>query len=103
MATAVAKAPKKVIDMFTFRGGIGHQAQGTYDVQDIIKNLQIDYMNKYWSGEQFVEKFIKKVRLANQQMQEERISLPDEGIYSNTPKDDYVFKYGVKIYGRSWK
>ena len=89
---------------FKFRGGIGHQEQGFYDVQDINRNLQIDLTGKHYTAMGFVNHLSHKIGITNNKMQMQRILLPKgETLHNHLKEEDHVFKYKVSLYGRTWR
>lgn len=88
---------------FRFRGGIGHQEQGQYNIPDIMKNLRIDLTGKSYRAVDFVNRMYRKIHKTNQRMQVERVRLPEsESLNNNLREEDHVFKYKVTLYGRTW-
>ena len=95
--------PKKLLGQFRFRGGLGHQEQIEYPIEDILSNIKIEFMQKVYSTLDFWYKMNDDINKANELMGDIKIRLPNENMEEKLKdKADFIFKFKVNLYGRSW-
>lgn len=64
----IKQAPKKIIGAFEFRGGVGHQEQCQYNVDELLGNLEIKFTGKIYTSKQFFERLERKIFKTNKKM-----------------------------------
>lgn len=95
--------PRSIINQFHFRGGLGHQDQVKYDVNDILASLHVEFRREVYTVAEFWVKMNGMINRANELMGETRIELPKEHIGERVrEKHDLIFKYRVYLYDRQW-